>query len=29
VALKVSMHCYGCARKVEKQVKKLQGRHRR
>ncbi|PWZ11877.1 Heavy metal-associated isoprenylated plant protein 34 [Zea mays] len=25
VALKVSMHCYGCARKVEKQVKKLQG----
>jgi hypothetical protein len=26
VALKVSMHCHGCARKVEKQVSKLQGR---
>ncbi|TVU34355.1 hypothetical protein EJB05_16187, partial [Eragrostis curvula] len=25
VALKVSMHCHGCARKVEKQVSKLQG----
>ncbi|KAG2589799.1 hypothetical protein PVAP13_5NG385100 [Panicum virgatum] len=24
VALKVSMHCHGCARKVEKQVSKLQ-----
>ncbi|OEL35230.1 hypothetical protein BAE44_0003747, partial [Dichanthelium oligosanthes] len=25
VALKVSMHCHGCARKVSKQVSKLQG----
>ncbi|WVZ69861.1 hypothetical protein U9M48_018584 [Paspalum notatum var. saurae] len=25
VALKVSMHCHGCAKKVEKQVSKLQG----
>ncbi|TKW15180.1 hypothetical protein SEVIR_5G219600v4 [Setaria viridis] len=25
VALKVSMHCHGCARKVEKQVSKMQG----
>lgn len=26
VALKVSMHCHGCARKVEKQISKLHGR---
>ncbi|KAE8814365.1 heavy metal-associated domain-containing protein [Hordeum vulgare] len=25
VALKVSMHCHGCARKVEKQISKLHG----
>ncbi|KAJ9183401.1 hypothetical protein P3X46_007262 [Hevea brasiliensis] len=25
VVLKVSMHCYGCARKVEKHVSRLQG----
>ncbi|XP_062208480.1 protein SODIUM POTASSIUM ROOT DEFECTIVE 2-like isoform X2 [Phragmites australis] len=25
IALKVSMHCHGCARKVEKQISKLQG----
>ncbi|KAF8696785.1 hypothetical protein HU200_036418 [Digitaria exilis] len=25
VALKVSMHCHGCAKKVQKQVSKLQG----
>ncbi|CAO2183474.1 unnamed protein product [Urochloa humidicola] len=25
VALKVSMHCHGCAKKVKKQVSKLQG----
>ncbi|OQU87104.1 hypothetical protein SORBI_3003G206700 [Sorghum bicolor] len=25
VALKVSMHCHGCARKVQKQISKLQG----
>lgn len=25
VALKVSMHCHGCARKVQKQISKLEG----
>ncbi|KAM0859339.1 hypothetical protein ACQ4PT_047263 [Festuca glaucescens] len=25
VALKVSMHCHGCARKVKKQISKLEG----
>ncbi|MBO0150335.1 heavy-metal-associated domain-containing protein, partial [Vibrio sp. Vb2424] len=26
VELKVSMHCYGCAKKVEKHISKLDGK---
>jgi len=27
VTLRVSMHCYGCAKKVEKHISKLEGEH--
>jgi copper chaperone CopZ len=27
VILRVSMHCHGCARKVEKHISKLEGNH--